>query len=110
MTDITANMEWSIVSLEHHTVDQQHGVIFTVHWSLAGQQSADLVMHHGYTYGSIDLEYNPTIDFTPVEELTKEQLLSWVWGKIDKNQHEQVVQREIDSKISPLTQTMQWID
>lgn len=110
MTDITATMDWRIVSVEHHIVDQQHGVIFTVHWALDGEQSAELKMHHGYTYGSVDIEYNPAGNFTPVEELGKEQLLGWVWEKIDKSQHEQIVQKEIDQKITPLTNTMQWVD
>jgi hypothetical protein len=110
MIEITADLDWDILKMDVHTVDQQHGVVLTIHWCLTGTQSAELQTHNGYTYGSVDLPYEPSENFVPFEQLDKNTVLAWLWNKLDKTQHEEQVQREINQKINPLTvsPTLPW--
>lgn len=105
MTNITAQITWDILNLETHAVDQQMNVITTIHWCVSGEQSAEDKIYNGYTYGSVDVEYTPDLSFTPFQFLTKDEILGWVWKNVGKDKQEQIVQREIDSKISPLVAT-----
>ena len=103
MTEIVAKMKWDVLTMEKQSVGDQQDVVFTVHWTLSGEQSAENIMHTGYTYGSVNIDYNPSGDFIPIEDLSKDNVLSWVWNVLDKTQHEVIVQTEINQKITPVT-------
>lgn len=106
MIEITADLTWDILKMDIHTIDQQHGVVLTVHWCLSAQQSANAQIYTGYTYGAVDIDYNPSESFIPFEKLDKNTVLAWVWEELDKTQHEEQVQVEINNKINPLSHSV----
>jgi hypothetical protein len=106
MIEITADLTWEILKMDVHTIDQQHGVVLTVHWCLSAAQSANAQIYTGYTYGAVDLDYNPNGSFVPLDQLDKNTVLAWIWEELDKTQHEEQVQVEINNKIDPLSRSI----
>ena len=52
-------------------------------------------------YGTVSVTYQDGDDFTPFADLTKDQVLGWVWESVDKNETEASVQKSIDNQINP---------
>jgi hypothetical protein len=88
-------MNWNIVQLDRKTAD---GFVTTAHWTCTatdGDFSAD-------AYGTCGFNGELT---TPYAELTKEQVLGWVWEQINKNEIEANLTAQIDAQKNPLSVT-----
>lgn len=76
---MTTEYTWSIAQLDCYPEHEGHSdVVFTAHWRLTGVDGE----YTGSVYGSIGLELDPEAEFTPFEELTKEQVIGWVEEKL----------------------------
>jgi hypothetical protein len=88
-------MNLHIVQLERSLPD---GFVFTAHWT------ADLTEdgHAASIYGSCGFDGELT---TPYEDLTKEQVLGWVWEKVNKEEIESTLASQIEAQKNPVTAT-----
>jgi hypothetical protein len=84
---------WSIAKLERNLPG---GFVHTAHWTVIatdGDYSAS-------SYGSCGFDGKL---ITPYEELTKEQVLGWVWEKVDKEETESNLAAQIETQKNPVT-------
>ena len=86
---------WKIVQRDRTTAD---GFVTTAHWTVTatdGDFSAS-------AYGTCGFDGELT---TPYESLTKEQVLGWVWQKIDKAAYEASLAAQIEAQKNPVSAT-----
>ena len=95
MTTIT----WNISKLECYP--QENGntdVVFTAHWQCNGTDGA----HNASVYSTCSIPINTGESFTPYAELTKEQVLDWIWANgVDKEATETAVEQQIENQKNP---------
>jgi hypothetical protein len=93
-------MNWTLDTLEYNN-DANKGVI-VAHWRVSvvdGDYSAS-------AYGSVSFSPDPTSpSFKPYEQLTQSDVLSWVWGSVDKNDIESNLAKQIENQKNPATVT-----
>jgi hypothetical protein len=93
-------MNWTLDTLEYNN-DANKGVI-VAHWRVSvvdGDYSAS-------AYGSVSFSPDPTSpSFKPYEQLTQSDVLSWVWGSVDKNDIESSLAKQIENQKNPATVT-----
>jgi hypothetical protein len=86
---------WTISTLDRRTSD---GFVQTAHWTVSatdGNYSAS-------SYGSCGFDGELT---TLYAELTKEQVLGWVWEQINKNEIEANLTAQINAQKNPVSVT-----
>ena len=86
------NITYTIDNLDRQTSD---GLVTTAHWRVSavdGEHSAGAYGSVGFTSGE---------DFTPFEELTQEQVLSWVLPQLDVEQIEAALAKIIAEQKQP---------
>lgn len=92
------SLTWNIVQLNAYPEkDGKQDVVFTVHWRLDGVDGDAT----GSSYGSVGVTLDPDATYTPYAELTKDQVLGWVWASVNKDETEASVQAQIDEKKNP---------
>jgi hypothetical protein len=86
---------WIIAQLDRQT---ETGGVVTAHWraeAVDGDFSA-------YAYGTVGFTPDPTApDFKPFEDLTEAVVLSWVWGSVDKDATEAVLEGQLEAQKFP---------
>lgn len=95
---MTTEVNWTIAAIDCATVEgDKTNVVKTVHWRCDGVDG-------DYT-GSICAACKlpaPEGDFIAYADLTKDQVLSWVWANgVDKDNAESVVRAQIDAAKNP---------
>jgi hypothetical protein len=89
------NITWTIAQLDRQT---ETGGVVTAHWRVSavdGDYSASAYSTAGFTP-------DPTApDFKPFEELTEADVLSWVWGSVDKDATEAALESQIEAQKFP---------
>jgi hypothetical protein len=89
------NIAWTIAQLDRQT---ETGGVVTAHWrveAVDGDYSASAYSTAGFTP-------DPTApDFKPFEELTEADVLSWVWGSVDKDATEAALESQIEAQKFP---------
>ncbi len=100
MTTIT----WNISQLDCHP--QENGntnVVFTTHWQCNGTDAAySASVYIASVYSTCSIPINTSESFTPYAELTKEQVLDWIWANgVDKNTTEAAVEQQIETQKNP---------
>ena len=83
---------WNIGQLDRNTAD---GFVTTAHWTCSavdGDFSAS-------SYGSCGFSGELV---TPYENLTKKQVLKWVWESVDKAEIESNLTNQIDAQKNPV--------
>ena len=100
-------INWTISALNCYPESEgQTNVVFTVHWRCDGSQQIDGKTYHGSVYSTTGVSYTPGSTYIPYANLTKEDVLGWVWNSgIDKNSIEAAVQLQIDNAVNPPTIT-----
>jgi hypothetical protein len=90
---------WNIVQLNcYPDKDGLTDVVFTVHWDCTGVDGD----YSGRVYGSCGVTLDPSAPYTPYAELTKDQVLSWIWASgVDKEETENAVNAQIESQKNP---------
>ena len=84
---------WKINQLDHNTAD---GFVTTAHWTCSSVDGE----FSGSVYSSCGFDGELSI---PYEQLTEEEVLSWVWEKVDKQVTETAVLAQIESKKNPVS-------
>ncbi len=90
---------WNINQLNAYPEkDGKQDVVFTVHWTLEGVDGEAT----GSSYGSAGVTLDPEAPYTPYADLTKDQVLAWVWASgVDKDETENAVNAQIESQKNP---------
>jgi hypothetical protein len=84
---------WNISQLDRNLPG---GFVYTAHWTVSatdGDYSAS-------SYGSCGFDGEL---ITPYEDLTKEQVLGWVWEKVNKEETESTLAAQIEAQKNPVT-------
>lgn len=72
---MTVKYEWKIEQLVCYLEKEgKKNVVYHVYWRL----NASLDGYEDTAYGSINIQLDPESEFTPYENLTKDQVVSWV--------------------------------
>lgn len=88
---------WTIAQLERQT---ETGGVVTAHWSCTGVDgdfSARMYGTAGFTPDPADT------DFKPFDQLTEDDVLTWVWSEVDKAETEANIASKIDAQKNPET-------
>jgi hypothetical protein len=88
-------MNWQIVQLDRKTAD---GFVTTAHWTCIATDGD----YSATSYGTVGFSGELT---TPYAELTKEQVLGWVWEQINKNEIEASLTAQINAQKNPVSVT-----
>jgi len=98
MTDVTpATPEWNIAQLERHLSD---GAVYTAHWTVNLQDQGESAS----AYGSIGFSDPDPTNFTPYDQLTKEQVIGWVKDALGEEQVASIttaLEAQIEQKLHP---------
>ena len=99
---------WIILSLPAYP--QQGGqtdVVFQVNWQCQAIDDNGAAN----AFGSVDVAYTAGSPFTPYNQLTQEQVWSWVNPQIDRTAIEADLQAQIISSNNPsvITPTLPWL-
>jgi hypothetical protein len=101
---------WSIQQLNcYPELDGETDVVFTCHWVLNGTDGA----YAGSVYGSVGVSTSSSGAFTPYEDLTEAQVVSWVQDALGEEQvlsYEENVAQQIDNQVNPpvVTPPLPW--
>ena len=86
---------WNIVQLDRNTAD---GFVTTAHWTVSAQDGDFSASAYGFVGFSGELT-------TPYADLTKAQVLEWVWASVDKDAYEASLAAQIEAKKNPVSAT-----
>lgn len=105
------NFENQIVLLEcYPKVGEEVDVVCIVHWRIVGKQEIDEKNYVYSTFGSFSLKWEEGEPFTPYEELTSDQVWSWVENNVDVDQQQEIITKAINDMINPpiITLPLPW--
>jgi hypothetical protein len=94
---MTATAEWNIAQLERHLTD---GAVYTGHWTVSLEEEGE----SAGAYGSVGFSDPDLANFTPYDELTKEQVVGWVKDALGEEQVtsvEESLANQIQKKLNP---------
>jgi len=86
---------WNISQLDRKTED---GFVTTAHWTVSATDEE----YSASSYGSCGFDGELT---TPYEDLTKEQVLEWVWQTVNKEETEASLAAQIEAQKNPVSAT-----
>ena len=94
------NIKWDVKELVSKASD---GFVITAHWTVVAKDGR----FSASSYGSCGFDGELT---TPYESLTKEQVLSWVWQTVNKEETEASLAAQVEAKKTPalVTNTLPW--
>lgn len=99
----TAVIKWNIERLEcKQAVGEFSNVVTTAYFNCVG---TDNFLHSNFC-SSCNLP-DPEENFVPFEQLTEEQVLSWIWENVDKAGIEQTVRDQLVILANPPIKVMQ---
>jgi hypothetical protein len=101
---------WNVVQMDcYPEFDGETDVVFTVHWTLSGEEAG----FSGSVYGSVGVTIDEGATFTPYEDLTLAQVVGWVQDALGEEQvtaYEANVAQQINDQIVPpvVTPPLPW--
>jgi hypothetical protein len=105
----TADFSWEIIQLNcYPEVEGKTNVVFSIYWRCVGKEGS----YHGIINSNCEVPLVADAAFTPYAELTKDQILQWVWASgASKESVEFVVQSQIDAQhnSSVITPALPWL-
>lgn len=99
---MTTEINWTIAALDCAPSEDGHtDVVKTVHWRCDGSETVGETVYSGSVYSTCSLPA-PEGQFVAYADLTKEQVLGWIWANgVDKDATEAAVQAQIDAAKTP---------
>lgn len=94
---MAATAEWNIANLERHLSD---GYVYTAHWTVNLEDQGE----SAGAYGSVGFGDPDPTNFTPYDQLTKEQVVGWVKDALGEEQVtsvEEALANQIEQKLNP---------
>jgi hypothetical protein len=84
---------WNIAQLDRNLPG---GFVYTAHWTVSATDED----FSASSYGSCGFDGELT---TPYEDLTKEQVLEWVWQTVNKEEIESTLAAHIEAQKNPVS-------
>lgn len=95
-------MEWIIERLDSYPeFDGEEDVVCTVYWRANASEELDGKSFYATAYGTVGVTLNAEDPFIPYADLTKEQVLEWVWSTVDKEAAEASLAQQIEEQKHP---------
>jgi hypothetical protein len=91
------NYEWNIAQMERKAAD---GFVTTVHYTVSAVDGD----HTASSYGTVGYTQEPG-NYTPFEQLTKEQVVGWVQESLGKDEVEAGLAAQIDAQKNPVSES-----
>ena len=110
MSENVPTITWKVTNLDcYPKYDQETDVVFTVHWDCLGNMTVATGSLSGSTYnsrvyGTTGVMYHSGSSFTPYNQLTEAQVLSWTFesmGPSQKASYEAGASNAIYTQIDP---------
>lgn len=110
MSENVPTITWKVTNLDcYPKYDQETDVVFTVHWDCLGNMTVATGSLSGSTYnsrvyGTTGVMYHSGSSFTPYNQLTEAQVLSWTFesmGPAQKASYEAGASNAIYTQIDP---------
>ena len=102
---MTATITWAVESMDcYPQAEGQTDVVFNVIYTCTGVETINGVEYTSNTRGGAPMTYTAGSPYTPYNQLTKTQVLDWVFASIGdegKAANEAAVQAQIDAQVSP---------
>ena len=97
-------MEWTVSSLECRVQEGDlSDVVIVAHWRVSATETDGDKTYSGSVYSSCALPAPDAADFTPFDQLTKDQVLGWLWSNgVDKDATEAAVLQQIELQKHPV--------
>jgi hypothetical protein len=97
-------MDWQVSSMECRVQEGDlSDVVYLVHWRCSATETDGDKTYSGSVYSSCVLPAPDAADFTPYDQLTKEQVLGWLWANgVDKDATEAAVLQQIELQKHPV--------
>ena len=92
MSENVPTITWKVTNLDcYPTYDAETDVVFTVHWDCLGNMtvatgSLSGSVYNSRLYGTTGVTYHSGSSFTPYNQLTEPQVLSWVFDSMGVQQ------------------------
>ncbi len=113
---MAATMKWDVSDLAYYpTHDGKSNVVFEVPWVCSGTEEKDGKTYSSSAHGTTMIAYDKDASFTPFDDLTKDQILGWIWktdsdrdgdmNKVIKSDVEANVQASVNEHITPTSLT-----
>lgn len=109
---------WAVAQMDAYPeADNETDVVFNVHWTLTGTETAMVsgveTVCVGSVYGTQAVPVDPEAPFTPYAELTETQVIGWVQSAMGEEQvanYEANVAGQIANQIDPpvVTPPLPW--
>ena len=95
---------WEIVQMQNRIADE--GVFYVEWYCYATKDSYQKCLK-----GTVNFNPDPTSGgFTPLNDLTEDQVLGWVWNQVDKSTVEQQVTAMLEEAMNPsVDYTLPWL-
>jgi len=98
------NYNWTISAMECLKKDNDlNDVVITIHW----RYNAEKEGFNAETYGATSMPLPTGEEFTPYEELTKDQVVGWLVSELDVDAMNENLNAQIDLLINPINVTLQ---
>ena len=100
MSQIIYNWNFNPLTCYTHQ-DGYDDVVMTVHWQFIGTSGS---LYTAQSIGTESFTFNPTVSFTPFDQLTKEIVQGWVEDKMGPERISQLsasVAQQIEDQITP---------
>jgi hypothetical protein len=91
---------WNINEMDRLTAD---GFVVTVHYTVTA--CANVGNYMASTYGTVSYTQQQDANFTPYDQLTKEQVIGWVQTTLGKDTVEASLAAQIELLKNPVTAT-----
>ena len=101
---------WSVTQMDcYPEQDGKTDVVFTIHWTLIGQEAG----FTGSVYGTVGVTLDPDAPYTPYADITEAQAVGWVqdaMGAVQVAEYEANVDTQINNQILPpvITPPLPW--
>lgn len=109
---MSATITWTVTQMDcYPQAEGQTDVVFTVHWTCSGTQTANGTEYTGSVYSTCAVTYQAGTPYTPYANLTQNQVLGWIWASgVDQAATEAAVQTQINNQITPpvVTPPLPW--
>ena len=98
-----ASVIWDIANMERHLPDGNtppDGQIYTVHWTASLEENGE----SAGAYGSIGLGDPDPNNYTPFDQLTKNEVINWVFEAMGPDQIvsiQEALNTQIQEKLNP---------
>jgi len=93
-------MDWQVSNLDCKvSEDNLSDVVYNVHWRVSATEDG----YSASVYSTCSLPAPDPANFTPYADLTKEEVLNWIWANgVDKAGTEAAVQQQIELQKNPV--------